>query len=220
MAVRNVVIFSGGMDSYTLLHDVYNRRMGDVVAVSFDYGQRHVKELTYAAAACQEMGIQHIVVPMAFLADLLPGSSQTDPAVDVPEGHYTQANMSLTVVPGRNTIMLSIAMGIAEALANQGGKPIKLYFGAHAGDHTIYPDCRDDYVVSLRETMAYATEGKVDLRAPYINKTKGDIAAIGKAMCLDYSKTWTCYKGQELPCGVCGACNERAEAMQFAGITE
>ena len=202
-----LLIYSGGMDSFTLLH--YLRAQGNVVqCLSFDYGQKHKKELACAQAETTRLGLRHDIVDLGSLTKHLTGSALTDDSVPMPEGHYAADNMKLTVVPGRNTIMLSIAMGIAEARECS-----HVYYGAHAGDHHIYPDCRPEFFSAMRATYVEATEGKVLLSAPFLHINKSAIVGKGLAMGLDYARSWTCYAGGEHPCGKCGSCSERAEAF-------
>jgi len=208
-----VVILSGGMDSTTLLYKAHNDC--EVVSVlSFDYGQRHKKELEYAKANCEKLGLSHKVIDITPINQVMKKSALTDD-VDVPEGNYADENMKLTVVPNRNMILLSIA--VAEAVSCEASK---VFFGAHAGDHTIYPDCRKEFVDKLSEVTKIANWQSVEIEAPFIDMDKGDIAIVGKELNVDYSLTWTCYKGQEKPCGKCGACVERAEAFAKAGIKD
>jgi len=210
-----VVIYSGGMDSYTLLCELFQSELLEVHAVSFNYGQRHAKELVYAEHVCKELGIPHKIVNMAEMGEqLLGGSSQTSD-IPVPEGHYESESMKLTVVPNRNMIMLSMAMGYAISI----GAGV-VYFGAHAGDHAIYPDCRPAFIHAMNNVGFYCDYKPVNVAAPYINYDKGDIAIRGVELGLDYSKAWTCYNGREKPCGKCGACQERLEAMTKAGIKD
>ena len=214
--VKVVLIYSGGMDSYTLLCDMYKDNDIEVHAVSFNYGQRHAKELEYAKNVCDELGITHQIVDMHLIgSQLLGNSSQTSNNIDVPEGHYEDENMKLTVVPNRNMIMLSMAIGYAINIGAEG-----VYFGAHAGDHAIYPDCRPDFIEAMYDVAQLCDYKKIVVAAPYIEMDKGDIAKRGVELGLDYSNAWTCYNGREKPCGKCGACQERLEAMETAGITD
>lgn len=235
----HVVIYSGGLDSYTLLHWV-RRRLENIgldpathmLAVSFFYGQRHSKELGFAREECQRLGLTHKLVDLSMLR-MIGGSSLTDDKIDTPHGHYQAENMRLTVVPGRNTVMLSVAMAMAEASAPSSNPvaetardfpqwyaPAMVYYGAHGGDHHIYPDCRLGYIGVMRSLFNEATEAKVGLEAPFATWSKGDIVALGASMGLDYARTWTCYEGGEHPCGECGACQERAEAFAHNGIRD
>lgn len=208
----SLIILSGGMDSVTLLYDMQQRI---ALAVTFDYGSNHNKqEEKYAAYHCKQLGIEHIVIPLSFIHDYFK-SSLLEGSEAIPEGHYAAENMKSTVVPFRNGIMLSIACGLAESR-----KLKKVLIANHAGDHSIYPDCRATFISSMSEAMAYGTYENITILAPYTSISKGDIAKIGKELNLDYSKTYSCYKGKEKHCGKCGTCVERKEAMQMAGIKD
>ena len=206
MPNKVVVIYSGGMDSFTVLHKAVQAGH-DVYALSFNYGQRHVKELQCAAQVCQELGINHKIVDISAIHQLLAGSSLTD-NIDIPEGHYAADNMKSTVVPNRNMILLSLAVGYAVSLGAS-----QVYYGAHSGDHFIYPDCRPEFVQKMHDVCQIANYEPVDIVSPYLSQTKIEILADGLAMGLDYSKTWTCYNGREKACGKCGSCQERLEAF-------
>lgn len=207
MTEKVVVIFSGGMDSFTVL----NRAIHDgkeVFALSFDYGQRHVKELVCAADVCNELSIKHKVIDISAINQLLAGSSLTDD-IDIPEGHYEAENMKSTVVPNRNMILLSLAVGYAVSVGAS-----QVYYGAHSGDHAIYPDCRPEFVMKMNDVCQIANYEAVEIFSPYLNNNKSDILADGLSMGLDYGKTWTCYNGREHACGKCGSCQERLEAFE------
>ncbi len=213
MPNKVVVIYSGGMDSFTVLHKAV-RAGHDVYALSFNYGQRHVKELQCAATVCQQLGIKHKIVDISAINQLLAGSSLTD-NIDIPEGHYAADNMKSTVVPNRNMILLSLAVGYAVSIgANQ------VYYGAHSGDHFIYPDCRPEFVQKMHDVCQIANYEPVDIVSPYLQQTKIEILADGLAMGLDYSQTWTCYNGREKACGKCGSCQERLEAFALNHTTD
>lgn len=226
-----VVLLSGGLDSTTLAYWALNAG-ASIRALSFDYGQRHKKELEVASAIAQELGIRHDVVRlgverdhyftsnMAPLARLLGGSSLTDPAVPVPDGHYAEESMKATVVPNRNAIMLSIAYGVALA-----DKAERVLFAAHAGDHTIYPDCRPEFVAALDAALATgaAWEEKDRLtvpriHGPFLDMSKTEIARTAGYLNVPIERTWSCYKGGTIHCGTCGTCYERREAIREAGI--
>lgn len=213
IAEKVVVIYSGGMDSFTVL----NRAVRDgkqVYALSFDYGQKHVKELEYAANVCIELNIPHKIVDISAINQLIGGSSLTDD-IDIPEGHYEEESMKSTVVPNRNMILLSMAVGYAVSVeANQ------VYYGAHSGDHAIYPDCRPEFVEKMNDVCQIANYEPVDIYSPYLKDTKIDILTDGIKMGLDYGKSWTCYNGREKACGKCGACQERLEAFEKNGLTD
>lgn len=208
MSQKVVVIYSGGMDSYTVLNKAI-RQGYEVYALSFDYGQRHVKELKVAADVCAELNISHKVVDISAINQLIGGSSLTGD-IDVPEGHYEEESMKSTVVPNRNMILLSLAVGYAVSL-----KANKVFYGAHSGDHAIYPDCRPEFVQKMDDVCRIANYEEIEIVSPYLNNTKIEILTDGLNMGLDYSKTWTCYNGREKACGKCGACQERLEAFEL-----
>ena len=200
------------MDSITLLYD-YKDRIA--LAVSFDYGSNHnAKELPLAEMHCKRLGIPHITIPLMFMKDYFK-SSLLEGAEAIPEGNYDEENMKSTVVPFRNGIMLSVACGLAETHHLK-----HVMMANHSGDHTIYPDCRPGFVSSMSAAMQAGTYDGVDIVAPYTNITKADIARIGKRLGIDYSETWSCYKGGEHHCGKCGTCRERREALAEAGIDD
>ena len=208
----SVIIVSGGLDSITLLYD---KAETIALAVSFDYGQNHgAKELPFAAHHCRKLGIPHITIPLSFMHRYFK-SSLLDGAEAIPEGHYAEENMKSTVVPFRNGIMLAIATGIAES---HGLK--RVYIANHGGDHTIYPDCRPEFIRAMDSAATAGTFVNVRIEAPYTNITKADIVRRGTALGIDYSKTWSCYKGADLHCGKCGTCVERKEAFKEAGVND
>lgn len=207
-----VIIVSGGMDSITLLYD---KKETIALAITFDYGSNHNKrEIECAKYHCEKLGIEHIIIPLDFMANYF-NSSLLKGADAIPEGHYQAENMKSTVVPFRNGIMLSIACGLAES------KGLKYVLIAnHAGDHAIYPDCRATFIEAMNEAMAYGTYNNINIEAPYTSISKTDIAKIGKELGIEYSKTYSCYKGGEKHCGKCGTCVERKEALHDAGIED
>lgn len=209
-----VVVYSGGMDSFTLLHRALHQHT-DVHALSFDYGQRHSRELGMARQVCQTLGIAHQVVDIRAIHDLIDNSALTDPRQAIPSGRYAASNMQATVVPNRNMMLLS--MSIAKAI-NIGARDV--YYGAHAGDHLIYPDCRPAFVEAMNLAAGLADFNPLTIHAPYLQAAKADILADGIRMGLDYRHTWTCYQGEELACGECGSCIDRLEAFAANGIED
>ena len=208
----SVIIVSGGMDSITLLYD---RRDEIALAISFDYGSNHnAREIAYAEMHCKRLGIEHITIPLDFMHKYFR-SSLLEGADAIPEGHYADENMKSTVVPFRNGIMLAVAAGVAESR-----NLTKLLIANHGGDHTIYPDCRPEFISAMDSATNAGTYVGVRVVAPYTNITKGDIARIGKKLGIDYAETWSCYKGGEKHCGKCGTCVERKEALAYAGIED
>lgn len=206
------IIVSGGMDSITLLYEM-RKRIG--LAISFDYGSNHNhREIPFAKEHCEKLGIPHIVIDMRFLGKYLKSALlEGDDAI--PEGDYDRDNMSATVVPFRNGIMLSVAAGIAES---RGLKVIMM--ANHGGDHNIYADCRPEFVNAFDKAVCTGTDSGMRLMAPYTDINKADIAARGKAMGIDYSRTWSCYRGGKHQCGRCATCLERREALRQAGIDD
>ena len=208
----SVIIISGGMDSTTLLYDMKERI---ALGISFDYGSNHnEREIDFAKLHCDRLGIKHIVIRLGFMHDYFK-SSLLSGADAIPEGHYADENMRSTVVPFRNGIMLSIAAGIAES---EGLKYVMM--ANHGGDHTIYPDCRPEFVSAMSAATKAGTYPGIEILAPYTNLTKTDIARRGKQLGIDYAETWSCYKGGECHCGKCGTCVERREALRDAGIED
>ena len=208
-----VVILSGGMDSTTLLYDVINQRY-EVYALSFDYNQKHKKELIQATKTCQKLHINHSIADLSVLNHLAP-SALTRSSFEVPQGHYADENMKQTIVPNRNMVLLSLAISYAIGI-----KAKKVFYGAHTGDHTIYPDCRAEFFAAMQKAAKLCDWQQIDIEAPYLNLDKGDIAIKGKKLDVDYSLTWTCYEGKNKACGKCGACMERLEAFEKAKIKD
>lgn len=205
---KAVIILSGGVDSTTLLYDLL-RKGYDIRAISFDYGQRHIKELGMAQRTCEKVGVEHTIVDLTSLSAILSNNALTG-NIKIPEGHYEDENMKLTVVPNRNMIMLSIAIGYTiNVEANH------LYYGAHAGDHAIYPDCRPEFVQAIQNVAELCHYDPIHVHAPYLYIPKSKIVALGLDLNVDYSLTWTCYKGGLKACGKCGSCVERLEAFEM-----
>ncbi len=212
--MKVVVLCSGGMDSVTALY--WARREHAVVAVaSFDYGAKHnPRELPLAAEHAARLGVRHEVIPLEFVNRLF-SSDLLQSGGAVPDGHYEAANMRQTVVPFRNAIMLSIAAGFAESVGAEG-----LVIATHGGDHAIYPDCREDFMRAMGDAMRLGTYAQVQLLRPFITRTKGEIVAEGTRLGVDFARTWSCYKGGAIHCGMCGTCVERREAFLQAGVPD
>lgn len=213
-ASRAVVIYSGGMDSYTVLHRAL-REGYEVHALSFHYGQRHARELDVAREVCESLGVAHQVVDIRAIHGLIGASALTDATQQMPRADYAEDNMKATVVPNRNMILLSLAIGHAVNLEAE-----LCYYGAHGGDHAIYPDCRPEFVARMNDVAAIANYTPVEIRAPYLHASKSDILAEGLRMGLDYAHTWTCYLGEALACGECGSCRERLQAFASQGLVD
>jgi len=206
------IIISGGMDSTTMLYEFKDEI---ALAITFDYGStQNGRERICAITHCQRLGIRHIVVPLDFMHRYFK-SALLMTADDIPEGDYNDENMKSTVVPFRNGIMLAIACGIAES---NGLKRVMI--ANHAGDHSLYPDCRPDFINAMSSAMSAGTYENITVSAPYTFLSKKEIAERGKALGLDYSETYSCYKGGEKHCGKCGTCRERRQALKDAGIED
>lgn len=214
---KAVAIVSGGMDSVTLAYWLKDHNFS-LHLLSFDYGQRHRKELDCAIWQANHLGAEHTILDISGIRPLLKGSALTDD-VPVPHGHYAEDSMRQTVVPNRNAIMLSIAWG----LACSSGASV-LASGVHAGDHFIYPDCRPGFMGALGHALLLGTEGhrndSLRLIAPFISHSKTDIAAIGAGLNVPFDHTWTCYEGGDIHCGQCGSCTERKEAFRDSGTPD
>lgn len=212
MNSKALAVVSGGMDSITMLHE-FRERIGWVV--SFDYGSKHNhREIPWAAYHSDLLGKPHTVLDIKtvlsnFKSHLLKGQEE------IPEGHYEDPVMKQTVVPFRNGIMLSIAAGLAESLNLK-----QIMMANHFGDHAIYPDCRADFIEPMRQAIKHGTYAEIELAAPYTSLTKRDIALRGREQKVDYTTTWSCYKGGEIHCGKCGTCIERKEALEGFDSTE
>lgn len=213
--MKVVSLLSGGMDSVCALHDAAARGEEVVLALSFDYGSKHNhRELPMARWQAERLGVPHRVVALDFM-DQLFASDLLRSGGEIPEGHYEEASMKRTVVPFRNGILLSIAAGAAESLGAEG-----LLIAAHSGDHAIYPDCREEFMASMERAITLGTYAGIRLLRPFIALRKEGIAARGAELGVDFSRTWSCYKGEELHCGRCGTCVERQEAFALAGVPD
>lgn len=215
-----VAIVSGGLDSITMVYDLLSRG-AKVRALSFNYGQRHSKELDAANAVLTDLGVWHEVISLTDFGYAISrsDSSLVNSHVEVPEGSYDEESMKTTVVPNRNMVMLSIACGVAIA-----DKAQFVATAVHAGDHTIYPDCRPDFIGRFESAVRVGNEGFIhpdfEIRTPYLYKSKADIAKRAGQLKVPIERTWSCYKGGAYHCGRCGTCVERLEAIYIAGIPD
>ncbi|OGR18642.1 MAG: 7-cyano-7-deazaguanine synthase QueC [Desulfobacterales bacterium GWB2_56_26] len=214
--MKTLVICSGGLDSVTLAHKVAAEH--ELLALlSFDYGQRHKKEITFAKDCATRLGTEHLVLDISAIGALLSGSALTEGDIAVPDGHYAEETMKITVVPNRNAIMLAIAYGIAAA---KGAEAVAA--AVHGGDHFIYPDCRPPFIKAFQTMQNHALEGlaTITLSTPFVNRSKAEIVAAGRDLGVPFAETWSCYKGGERHCGRCGTCVERQEAFAVAGVAD
>ncbi len=215
MNIKTLVVCSGGLDSVTLAYKVARERILAGL-VSFDYGQRHKKELTFAKFHADALNVPHTIIDISNAGAQLSGSALTD-NIDVPEGHYAEQSMKATVVPNRNAIMLTIAYGMASAQNLDA-----VATAVHGGDHYIYPDCRPEFIKSFEIMQNHALDGlsNIKLYTPFLSSDKTEIAKQAAYLELPIEKTWSCYKGGDIHCGRCGTCVERIEAFHLAGITD
>ncbi len=213
--MKTLVVCSGGLDSVTLAHKVAVDQTV-IHLVSFDYGQRHRRELEYARRCATRLGVTHDIVDITDIGRRLTGSALTDDEA-VPEGHYAEDKMRLTVVPNRNAIMLTIAFGIAMARRAE-----MVAAAMHGGDHFIYPDCRPPFVDAFATMQRFALDGlgQIAFATPFLRQSKADIVREGARLGVPFAETWSCYKGGARHCGRCGTCVERREAFHLAGIDD
>tara|TARA_B100000886_G_scaffold316488_1_gene255161 strand:+ start:785 stop:1435 length:651 start_codon:yes stop_codon:yes gene_type:complete len=202
-----LVVYSGGLDSYTLLNEALGK-FDQVEAITFNYGQKHNKEIDYAARFCGVSNIPHEIVNLN-LEKILSGSALVGDT-EIPEGNYDKEKMKQTVVPNRNMIMISVAASLA--IKNELDY---LWYGAHAGDHEIYPDCRPEFIRKLGAVLSICDYHKLKFEAPFMHLSKNEIISKGLEMNLNYAQAWTCYVGGEKPCLKCSSCLERASAFKF-----
>lgn len=209
-----VVLLSGGMDSVTALyHAAAETRVA--AALSFDYGSKHAaRELPEAAWHAERLGVRHVVLALPFIAAHF-ASALLQGGGEIPFGHYEEESMKQTVVPFRNGILLAVAGGFAESCGAGG-----VVIAAHAGDHAVYPDCREEFMRAIGDAIRLGTYVGVELLRPFIRMTKGQIAARGAELGVDFARTWSCYVGGDIHCGECGTCVERREAFMESGVQD
>ena len=208
------VLLSGGMDSVVAFYEAL--RTHEVVAcLSFDYGSKHnSREIPFAKLHADRNGVIHHTITLGFMNQLFKSDLLRSGGA-IPDGHYAELTMKQTVVPFRNGIMLAIATGYAESIEAEG-----LVIAAHSGDHAIYPDCREPFMQAMATAMSEGTYAKIQLLRPFIDTDKTGIARRGMELGIDFSETWSCYKGGEIHCGVCGTCVERREAFLLARLPD
>jgi 7-cyano-7-deazaguanine synthase len=209
----SILIYSGGLDSTVLLYKLLSEGF-KVKCLTVNYGQKHKKEIESAKYFCSKLNVEHEIVDVSNITKLISSSSLTS-NIEVPEGHYAEESMKSTVVPNRNMIMLSIAIGWAINI-----KYNYVAYAAHNGDHAIYPDCREEFVNHVSSAAELADWHPVKIIRPFINLSKTQIVKLGNELNVPMNNTWSCYKGNDLHCGKCGTCNERIEAFELAGIED
>jgi 7-cyano-7-deazaguanine synthase len=213
-----VVVASGGLDSTTLAYWLADQGIR-LTLLSVDYGQRHARELQAAAGTAAALGADYCVADLRPVGQLLGGSALTSGDVEVPDGHYADETMKITVVPNRNALLLDLGVALAITARAQA-----VAYGAHAGDHFIYPDCRPGFVAAYQQMALAANEGFLPggfaVTAPFLTMTKTDIAILAARLDVPVGRTWSCYRGGDLHCGTCGTCTERREALALAGVPD
>jgi 7-cyano-7-deazaguanine synthase len=212
--MKAVVLFSGGLDSTVLVYDLLNEG-ADLKLLSIDYGQRHEKELKSSSEIAEYLELKHEILRLPMLNNLLGGSALTDPSILLPEGHYAEDSMKATVVPNRNMILLSLAAGHAISLQFD-----TVAYAAHAGDHTIYPDCRPEFATAMDQALKLCDWNTISLYRPFIQLSKQDLVRKGNELGVPFEKTWSCYAGNDKHCGKCGTCVERKEAFELVGLLD
>lgn len=206
-----ILILSGGLDSTVLLWSLKPH----VTCLTFNYGQRHEKEITAACYLALEAKAKWRLADLSMISSLISKGSLSGREA-MPEGHYSAENMKATIVPNRNMIMLSIAVGHAIATGAE-----EVYYAAHSGDHAIYPDCRVEFAMAFQDAVSEGNgPGRPQLVVPFIDKTKADIVSLGLSLNVPFAKTWSCYRGEALACGRCGTCVERLEAFSLNNATD
>jgi 7-cyano-7-deazaguanine synthase len=211
---KTVVVFSGGLDSTTLLYHLI--ALGhEVKAISFDYGQRHRKELDAARTIASKLSVEHRIVNVSGLTEIFGVNALTSESVRVPRGAYSLETMQVTVVPNRNMIMIAIATGWAIASGFD-----SVAFGAHSGEYTPYPDCQPEFAAAINSATQVCDYKRVEVLAPFVNWTKADIVRRGKELSIDFGLTWSCYEGANHPCGKCSTCLDRISAFEKVGIVD
>ena len=214
MSRKAILIYSGGMDSTTLLYSLISE--GYLVkALGVDYGQRHRKELDSARTICETQRIEFQIADLSSLKPLFGQSALTNTSVALPEGAYDAENMKVTVVPNRNMLMLAVA--ISWAIASE-FKTVA--YAAHAGDRAVYPDCRHEFIEALGQAAGLCDYEPIEILSPFILKSKAEIVRIGSKLKVPLHLTWSCYKGEALHCGTCGTCQQRAQAFLAAAVPD
>ena len=212
--MKALVLFSGGLDS-TVLATQMKKDAEETRLLSIDYGQRHAKELDHSQKVADHLGLAHEILKLTQLGQILGGSSLTDKSMTLPEGHYAEESMKSTVVPNRNMILLALAGGHALSIGFD-----TIAYAAHAGDHTIYPDCRPEFADAMDTALGLADWNTLSLHRPYVEMTKSDLVSLGDKLEAPLHLTWSCYAGGEIHCGKCGTCVERKEAFALANIPD
>ena len=211
---KTVVVFSGGLDSTTLIYHL--RAEGHQIrALSVNYGQRHSRELEAARLIAESLNIEHRIVDLAGLATLFGTNALTDHSVSVPHGGYSPETIPVTTVPNRNMILLALATGWAVATQCD-----SVAFGAHAGEYTPYPDCQPQFAAAMNAATHVCDGAPIEVLSPFVNWNKGDIVRRGVELGVPFQLTWSCYEGNDAPCGNCSTCLDRQKAFVLNNMSD
>ena len=212
--MKAVVLFSGGLDSTVLTYHLINQK-AEVKLFSIDYGQRHQREISSSRMIAKLLNLNHSVLELPMIGEILGGSALTDPKIELPEGHSAEESLKKNLVPNRQ--MLRHTMSACQSISQ---KFCTVSYAAHAGDHTIYPDCRPEFADSMEKSLKLADWNEIKLYRPFVNLTKEELVRRGLELGVPFEKTWSCYAGGNLHCGKCGTCVERKEAFELVGIPD
>ncbi len=211
--MKSILIYSGGLDSTVLLYKLHkNGLLGGALAIN--YAQRHAKELEYAKLNCKALNVDFFIADLSSLKPIFGDICLTGSG-EIPNGGYDESNMRSTVVPNRNMIFLSLAAAKAISCGCD-----SVAYAAHGGDHSIYPDCRNEFAEAMDKALNLCDYNKISLFRPFVNSSKADIVKLGSQLGVDFSLTWSCYNGGEKHCGICATCIERKEAFKQAKIAD
>jgi 7-cyano-7-deazaguanine synthase len=216
---KAICLLSGGLDSSVCLY-VARSEGYQPIALSIEYGQRHFREIAAARSLTKKLAIPHF---FSTLSMPWKGSALLDKTIKLPqdrEEHTMSHQIPATYVPGRNSVFLSLAISCAEA-----ENADTIFIGANVLDYSGYPDCRPEYLQAAVEAMWRGTKAgvegrKIEIRAPLIKLTKKDIVLLGQKLGVPFEMTWSCYAGEDKPCGTCDACILRAKGFREAGIPD
>jgi len=215
MSQQVIVVYSGGLDSTTLLYHL-KAAGSELRALSVNYGQRHlVRELSAASTITSLLGIEHRTVDLRSLVGLLGSNSLTDHTVSVPAGEYSPTTIAVTAVPNRNMVLLSVAIAWAVSLRFEA-----VAFGAHGGEYTTYPDCQPAFAAAMDRAARVCHDTPIQVLAPFVLLDKARIVRRGAELGVPFDMTWSCYNGGEKHCGKCGTCIDRRSGFVKAGVTD
>lgn len=213
---KAIVLLSGGLDSTTALYLAKSQGYDEIYAITFQYGQKHDKELKSALAVAKAAGVkEHKVVNL--LLNQWSGCTLTDPHLEVEDGNVERQDIPATYVPARNMVFLSVAASWADAL-----DITDIFIGVSEVDYSGYVDCREEFIRAMEDAINLGTvlgaekKQRIKIHAPFMHMTKADEVRLGAKLGVDFSLTWTCYRGGDTPCGTCDSCLLRAKAFEEA----